>query len=375
MSNRVGEFRHCKCSCYTNTLPEFCSGCNKEKFTGVVELTQEEKEAAKNGPEYPPEAFDDTHNKLWLPLTDEQIDQACDEAYPPSGEELERLGDNCSPEALKKAATQLRQEVWASALNRMKETGEVKITVHQPRNYRTSSQEPNMSNHCPDLNEINEQANQALALPPKILQGESNFASHAEDHLGYMSRSDDFPPVRTKRQFVKLYEQGVFGNRSPTWNTLPEFLASGYTGLIHLRNRIAGGLTWYNVAANDVDLYWQNALNTGLKPTDLYISGMCPTERTVLQGEVMQTAEGHLNLYYTRVKKPMRIALAEDSYTVVGSVAQKFLEFYLCPNSYEWLQILLTRYPFHCIEFTALNSNWGTLPGYNTLFWEVRLGY
>lgn len=198
------------------------------------------------------------------------------------------------------------------------------------------------------------------------------MSSVIEDHLDYMS-SGTFHPVRTKRDFVKRYAQGEFGNCSPTWNTLREFLNSNYQGgLIHLRNRIAGGKTWYNVAPNDVDLYWREALSSGLSPDQLYISAMAPTEKTIIQGEVYRTETG-LNLFYSRVKKPMRDALAEESHTVTGSVAQKFLEHYLCSNSYEWMQTLFERYPEHVIEFSTYDCYWGTVPRHNTCFWEIRL--
>lgn len=179
-------------------------------------------------------------------------------------------------------------------------------------------------------------------------------------------------PVLSKRDFAKRYEAGEFGNHAPTWNTLSEFLASGYNGLIHLRNRIAGGKTWYNVAPNDVDLYWQEALNSGLKPSDLYLSAMCPTEKTLIQGEIMQSEHGGYNLYYTQVAKPMREALKESSKTTKGTLAMVFLGFYLDPNSIDWIRTLLTRYPGHVIEFSTFSVNWGTLPGYNTVIWEVR---
>ena len=201
------------------------------------------------------------------------------------------------------------------------------------------------------------------------------MSSVIEDHLPYMSNGSQWPPVHTKRDFVRRFALDEFGNHSPTWNTLQEYLAANYNGgLIHLRNRIAGSKTWYNVAPNDVDLYWQEALASGLTPKDLYISAMAPTEKTLIQGEILQTHEG-LNLYYTKVAKPMRDALQEQSDTAVGLRATLMLRHYLCPNSYEWLQVLLDRYTGHVIEFSTYSVNFGTLPHYNTCFWEVRCGY
>src|SRR4029079_14257562 len=59
-------------------------------------------------------------------------------------------------------------------------------------------------------------------------------------------------PVLTKGDFVQRYKQGEFGNASPTWNTFDEYLAANYSGQLHIRNRVAGGPSWYNVPSDRV---------------------------------------------------------------------------------------------------------------------------
>lgn len=184
------------------------------------------------------------------------------------------------------------------------------------------------------------------------------------------------PPVLTKKDFVTRYSAGEFGNASPTWNTCLEWLNAhpNYVGLttdlFHIRNRIAGGKTWYNVPWVAIVPTWITATEE-VGAGNLYISAMAPTERTILQGEVQQGTNG-LELFYSTVAKPMREALREQAEQVYGITAVALLRRYLCPNSYEWLQVLLDRYPFHVVEFSTYSCNWGTLPGYNTVFWEVR---
>lgn len=189
---------------------------------------------------------------------------------------------------------------------------------------------------------------------------------------------DRYSPVLSKKDFVKRYEQGEFGNCSPTWNTTADFLADAnmprfVSGLFHVRNRIAGGKTWYNVPFSKLIHTWREAVEEiGLH--NVYLSAMCPTEKTILQGEVLQTEKG-LYLLYSTVIAPMRQALAERPEQAVGLKAVSLLRQAMCPNSYEWLNILLERYPEHVVEFTSLSTRWGTLPNFNTLFWEVRKGY
>lgn len=188
-------------------------------------------------------------------------------------------------------------------------------------------------------------------------------------------------PVNTKRDFVERYKRGEFGNCSPTWETLEDFSASGYRGLVHLRNRVAGGPTWYNVPHDEVKAVFDRVThyanpvenpNGAVPPTDLYFSGMAPTAKTLVQGEVMLSDQGwYFN--HSFVKKPMRDALREQSLHAEGIMAVHLLKSNLCPNSWDWLNVLLDRYPGHIVEVSAYGEQWGTLaPLYNTCFWEVR---
>ena len=142
--------------------------------------------------------------------------------------------------------------------------------------------------------------------------------------------------------------------------------------LFHIRNRIAGGPTWYDVAKFEMADRWAEA--TLQVPSDkLYISAMCPTQLTTIQGELMESPDtGELRLYYSDVKKPMRQSLIEGGRQVGAAAARNLLQSYLNPRSLSWLYWLLSGYPGHVIEFTALSRCWGSEPGHNTLFWEVR---
>lgn len=188
-------------------------------------------------------------------------------------------------------------------------------------------------------------------------------------------------PVKTKRDFVVRYSAGEFGNASPTWDGLtdwgksewPQYAWTDNSQLFHIRNRIAGGPTYYDLPIEMVATNWHHLVCDKNVPADsLYISAMAPTSKTLFQGEVMQTPTG-LALYYTTVAKPMREALKVSNASVSGIIAVSLLRNYLCPNSYDWMQILLDRYPGHVIEFSTYSTCWGTLPNFNTVYWEIRL--
>lgn len=178
----------------------------------------------------------------------------------------------------------------------------------------------------------------------------------------------NYPPVLSKPDFIRRFIAGEFGNRGPNWQTLEEYLASGYKGLIHIRNRTAGGPTFYNVPAEDVEDAWYD-----LPSGNYYLAGMAPHDRNLIQGEVASVSGLGLQLRYSKVPYlPMRDAFALGTKTESGIIASLLLTQHLCPNSYEWLQTLLSRYPGHVIEFSCFSCNWGTLPNFNTVFWEVR---
>jgi len=176
-----------------------------------------------------------------------------------------------------------------------------------------------------------------------------------------------YAPVKTKRDFVRRYQNHEFGNRAPTWDTIEEFKKSDCKGLVHIRNRNAGGITFYDLTREEAIRRWSI-----LEPKEFYISLMAPTKKTILQGELTISDSEGLTGLVTTVAKPMRIALAEKATQVRGVFVNALLRTMLCPNSYDWTMTLLDRYPGHVIEFTTFSCDWGTLPGFNTVWWEVR---
>lgn len=187
-----------------------------------------------------------------------------------------------------------------------------------------------------------------------------------------------FDPILTKSDFVRRYSEGEFGNHSPTWSGYPEWAADNPPGdnlhnniqLFHIRNRVAGAMTWYNVPKYAMEESWTAALQQ-FDARQLYISAMAPTERTTLQGEVLSDYRG-LSLRFTKVRKPMREAFADEERMAIGLRAYFILQTACNSRSWDWLKVLLERYPDHVIEFSCYERCWGTEPGHNTIIWEVR---
>jgi hypothetical protein len=183
----------------------------------------------------------------------------------------------------------------------------------------------------------------------------------------------DYPPVLNKADFVRRYAAGEFGNASPTWQTLNDWLwdtqwqRGQENDCYHIRNRVAGGKTFYNIPWHQLDQEWNQLSN----PKQWYISAMAPSTKTLLQGEVMQAPWG-LELTYNTEPSPMREGMAKAAKYTRGLPAFLLLQRFMDPNSYDWLWALFERYPDHVVEFSSYSVKWGTLPGFNTVFWEVR---
>lgn len=182
-------------------------------------------------------------------------------------------------------------------------------------------------------------------------------------------------PVKSKQDFVRRYLLREFGNCSPSWGTLEQWLTNLYNrptnDRFHIRKRIPWVLGDYTDQTPVMLIRNWRDLAHEYGEQNLYISTMAPEEKKIFQGEVALGPWGYY-LYYNTYALPMRQGMALITYSAQGLRAKLLLDHYLCPNSREWLDYLLESYPNHVVEFSTYSVEWGTLPGYNTLFWEVR---
>lgn len=196
-------------------------------------------------------------------------------------------------------------------------------------------------------------------------------------------------PVLTKRDFARRYAAGEFGNTSPTWLTLDEFMKYleddplpgnrnrrrvSRSQRYHLRSKVAGGPTHYNLQWDGCLIKWENMPDHSA----WYCSAMAPEHLKVFQGELV-VLPGELWLTYNTLPLPMREGMAKGMRHCKNSAALCLLRYFMCANSWDWLNELLDRFTGgpheygHAIEFSTYSKPWGTLyPLFNTCFWEVR---
>lgn len=178
-----------------------------------------------------------------------------------------------------------------------------------------------------------------------------------------------------KSQCYALYSLGMFGNRALAWDSLQELLNSGYRDLICMRGRagVPRRRVDYNIPFDKIEERMREWEAEGISRESITFNQSMPDEHIVLQGEVGKFPLGlGLSLHYTRVQKPMNLALAEKAEDADGTRARAILEHFLWPSSLEHLYDLLDLYPNTAIEFSAYNIPVGDIPNRNTVIWEVR---
>lgn len=192
------------------------------------------------------------------------------------------------------------------------------------------------------------------------------------------------PPVLTKRDFVRRYKLGEFGNASMSWE-IDEWLDEykNYPILVrnkklyHLRNKRTSGDTFCSLTERQLlgRLYgtgrhrdWRNQE----KDEDWYISEMAPHQYNVLQGEAFYNVEGLELFVSTEEDLAMRDALFSSGKRIKGVFAKLILQYLMPDRDRFHLYNLLERYKDHVVEFSTFSVPWGTVPGFRTVYWEVR---
>jgi hypothetical protein len=71
----------------------------------------------------------------------------------------------------------------------------------------------------------------------------------------------------TKRDFYNFWDEGGFGiNRPLTWRSIDEIESSGYSGLVCMRSKLAGGgrgKTEYNMTLSQAKKLFRSWVNGG----------------------------------------------------------------------------------------------------------------
>lgn len=182
--------------------------------------------------------------------------------------------------------------------------------------------------------------------------------------------------IPDKETFYRLWRSGRLGNRLRSW-TYDEFAKTGHAeaanaGLaLGLRYREPGSRfsAMHLRAATALLQLHEWVRHQGADKHKFSIDEMAPHDLQTIEGEVM--APG-FELTYTFVKKPMRLAFAEQQLYASGYKAKALLVCYMTDSDFSDLMELFDQYPEAVVEFSCFRKNVGMVPHRNTIFWECR---
>lgn len=176
--------------------------------------------------------------------------------------------------------------------------------------------------------------------------------------------------IATKAAYYRLWRAGALGNRPRTWATPNDLWAAWKRGEVAgttpvvMRSTQVGFKTRYGIPV-------AQAIHDGVAVPGATYNECLPDEKLLVQGEAQRGTHG-LDLTYTRVKKPMKVALAEKTERARGLTAKMLLDHFMWPPSRDDLDALWDLYPDAVIEFSTYSTAIGDQPHRNTLIWEVR---
>ena len=181
-------------------------------------------------------------------------------------------------------------------------------------------------------------------------------------------------PIRSKDVMYRTLVAGGFGNTCPVYFSVGEWLRAenGGVPLWGVRSHTSGDpRARLDVPTAVVADYCRSVFGDhGFNITPMV------DHMLAFRGEVYDAGSRGLVLFGVAGRRELkwRPAFRQYGREYTGSAAAVVLRTVMNGNSYDDLQILLEQYPGHVVEFTALEREFGTVPGRNSVVWEVRDG-
>jgi hypothetical protein len=180
--------------------------------------------------------------------------------------------------------------------------------------------------------------------------------------------------VTSKKQNFENFSAGRYGNNLRQWSSWGKLHESGYRGSVTMRyNGLGGG------GPCIYDLQYAEAWRAkekwgaqGYDPERIYFNETAPNHKAILQGELHRYAPVGYALHYSTLPLPMRPALQHGAQNHLGPGALLILKVRMSPSSYADLQAALDLWPDATFEISIFSVNVGSLPGRNSIIWEVR---
>ena len=185
-------------------------------------------------------------------------------------------------------------------------------------------------------------------------------------------------PVRTKEVMYKLLVAGCFGNTLPQWFDIQTWKNDPKAGNIPVwgvRTLTPGGPCRLYCPRNEVEKTAEEYRQLGHKINiSIMLDAICYV--TLYADVYDDPTTGQLCVYgveYPPKGSSWRAIMPTQGKTYTGLEARLLLQRHLTPSSLADGEALRELYPDHVYELSACDRNIGTIPGRNSIMWEVRL--
>ena len=179
--------------------------------------------------------------------------------------------------------------------------------------------------------------------------------------------------INNKKEFYKLWEDGVLGNRTRIFHNVLDALNSGAKRIGFRQTNTPKGAkgAW---TLGDTCMAIPTAAEWTKLGRTFIMDDSVPNDKSTMQGEICRTTEGLQGFIAVgRGLPPMRITMAQGLHKHYGYLSTRILlDTYMDVNSRNDLDDLLELYPDAAVEFTCFSVNVGNLPHRNTILWETR---
>lgn len=188
--------------------------------------------------------------------------------------------------------------------------------------------------------------------------------------------------ITSKKEFFRLWEAGVLGNRTQLWR--PGQWREAFHGSLDPEGvgfrqlNTAGGGRWERVKHPLIEETHARWMSYNI---DFRMDDGVPNHMTTMQGEIcrgLRGLEGFVAIAGVtspepRGLPPMRLSIKAGMHrNVSGSTLLALVQRYMDPSSQDDLWMLLDLYPDATVEFASFACDVGVFPNRNTIFWEVR---
>jgi hypothetical protein len=184
-------------------------------------------------------------------------------------------------------------------------------------------------------------------------------------------------PIASKAQMYELLAGGAFGNTIPQFFSVEQWLASPDSKVYKtwgVRTLTPGGPCRLFCPVAEVRATAESYIARGEKINiSCMIDAVC---EVTLWGEVYDDPnDSGLKVYgieYPPKGGSWRDLMPTKGRTWEGLAARGILQKHMSPSSLADLWAIFDLWPEHVVEFSAVDRNFGTIPGRNCVVWEVR---